>query len=109
MKEGIIKRISNKSINEKDIEDNIKDYLKTKYNELLNDEIGRRFLESKMTNDDIVVILGDRDEQHSSDDLYKLFRYRHTKKLLQDKTNADFLNQRYQDENYEKEINSIFN
>ena len=104
---GIINEITNKSINEKDIEDNIKDYLKTKYNELLNDEIGRRFLESKMTNDDIVVILGDRDEQHSSDDLYKLFRYRHTKKLLQDKTNADFLNQRYQDENYEKEINSI--
>ena len=104
---GIINEITNKSINEKDIEDNIKDYLKTKYNELLNDEIGRRFLESKMTNDDIVVILGDREEQHSSDDLYKLFRYRHTKKLLQDKTNADFLNQRYQDENYEKEINSI--
>ena len=104
---GIINEITNKSINEKDIEDNIKDYLKTKYNELLNDEIGRRFLETKMTNDDIVVILGDRDEQHSSDDLYKLFRYRHTKKLLQDKTNADFLNQRYQDENYEKEINSI--
>lgn len=104
---GIINEITNKSINEKDIEDNIKDYLKTKYNELLNDKIGRRFLESKMTNDDIVVILGDREEQHSSDDLYKLFRYRHTKKLLQDKTNADFLNQRYQDENYEKEINSI--
>ena len=104
---GIINEITNKTINEEDIEDNIKDYLKTKYNELLNDEIGRRFLETKMTNDDIVVILGDREEQHSSDDLYKLFRYRHTKKLLQDKTNADFLNQRYQDENYEKEINSI--
>ena len=104
---GIINEITNKTINEEDIEDNIKEYLNTKYNELLNDEIGRRFLETKMTNNDIVVILGDRDKQYSSDDLYKLFRYRHTKKLLQDKTNADFLNQRYQDENYEKEINSI--
>ena len=106
---GIINEITNKTINEEDLEDNIKDYLKTKYNELLNDEIGRRFLETKMTNDDIVVILGDRDEQHSSDDLYKLFRYRHTKKLLQDKPNTDFLNQRYQDEIYEKEIISIMN
>ena len=104
---GIINEITNKTINEEDIEDNIKEYLNTKYNELLNDEIGRRFLETKMTNNDIVVILGDRDKQYSSDDLYKLFRYRHTKKLLQDKPNADFLNQKYKDENYEKEINSI--
>lgn len=106
---GIINEITNKTINEEDIEDNIKDYLKTKYNELLNDDIGRRFLETKMTNDDIVVILGDRDEQHSSDDLYKLFRYRHTKKLLHDKPNTDFLNQRYQDEINDKEISSIMN
>lgn len=106
---AIINEIINKTINEDDIEDNIKDYLNTKYNELLNDEIGRRFLETKMTNDDIVVILGDRDKQYSSDDLYKLFRYRHTKKLLKDKPCSDFLNQKLQDENFEKEIISIIN